>query len=298
MLDAHPDLAIPPESHFLARLGRRLDRYARPDGAVDAERLAGDVMRTRTWRAWGAGETDTLERVRALERPTFADAMDAVYTAYAESRGKGRWGDKTPRYVLDIPLLAALFPGSRFVHIVRDGRDVAMSLRTVRFGPKDPMGAAGFWERRVRAGMRAGAALGPVRYAEVRYERLVAEPEIELRRLCGFLDLPWDAVMLDYHRRVDEALPADRRGQHRHEGSPPTAGLRDWRREMPAADVAAFEAVAGDLLVDLGYRRGAPAPGPGLRARAAWHRAAGAARRRAWAARRRRRRERLDAETY
>jgi hypothetical protein len=291
MLDAHPDLAIPPESHFLSRFGHALDRYEAPRGGVDGGRLAADVLRTRTFAAWGVPEDDVLTRVRALAPPaSFADVIDAVYTAYAEPRGASRWGDKTPRYVLDIPLFDRLFAGSRFVHIVRDGRDVAMSLRSVRFGPNDPMSAAGFWARRVRAGRRDGGALGAGRYHEVRYEALVADPERELRGICETIDLSWDPAMLEYHRRVDEALPDDRRSQHRHEDRPPTAGLRDWRTQMPPAEVAAFEAVAGDLLDELGYERGAPPPSPALRARAAWHMGSGRAKRRLWGATHRSRR--------
>jgi Sulfotransferase family len=292
MLDAHPDLAIPPESHFLSRFGHALERYRSSDGGVDPERLAGDILRTTTFAAWGVPDGDVLARVRALPAPaSFADVVDAVYTSYAEPRGARRWGDKTPRYVLDIPLFDRLFPGSRFVHIVRDGRDVAMSLRTVRFGPSDPMNAAGFWERRVRAGRRDGGRLGAGRYAEVRYESLVSDPEAELRAICATIDLAWDPSMLEYHRTVDEALPDDRRSQHRHEGRPPTAGLRNWRTEMSPTDVAAFEAVAGALLDELGYERGAPPPGPALRARARWHRGAGRIKRRVWGARRAARRD-------
>ncbi len=294
MLDAHPDLAIPPESHFLSRFGHAPERYASPEGGLDPERLAADILRTRTFAAWGVGHDDVLRRVRELPAPaTFAEVVDAVYRAYAEPRGAARWGDKTPRYVLDIPLFDRLFPGSRFVHIVRDGRDVAMSLRSVRFGPDDPMSAAAFWARRVRAGRSDGARLGPERYAEVRYESLVADPARELRAICDVIDLPWDPAMLEYHRAVDAALPQDRRSQHRHEDRPPTAGLRDWRTQMEPAGVAAFEAVAGDLLDELGYERGAPPPGPTLRAHAAWHVATGRVRRRLWGARRRRRR-RID----
>ena len=288
MLDAHPDLAIPPESHFLSRFGHAIDRYRADDGGVDPERLAGDILRTKNFAAWGVPHAAVLERVRSVAAPaSFAEIVDAVYRAYAEPRGASRWGDKTPRYVLDIPLFDRLFPGSRFVHIVRDGRDVAMSLRSVRFGPNDPMGAAAFWSRRVRAGRRDGGRLGPGRYAEVRYEGLIADPERELRAICGMIDLPWDPAMLEYHRRVEEALPEDRRSQHRHEDRPPTAGLRDWRAQMPDAEVAAFEAVAGDLLDELGYDRGAPPPRPGLRARAEWRVASGRVKRRLWAAARR-----------
>jgi len=301
MLDAHPDLAIPPESHFLSRFGHNLGRYGSA-GHVDAERLASDIVRTKTFQAWGVSGAEVMPRVHALTAPTFAGVVDAVYMVYADAHGATRWGDKTPRYVLDIPLFDLLFPGSRFVHIIRDGRDVATSLRTVRFGPNEPMSAAAFWERRVRAGRRDGGALGAARYHEVRYERLVEDAEGELRAICSFLELPWNPAVLDYPERVAQALPDDRRSQHRHEDRPPTKGLRDWRTEMPVADVAAFEAVAGDLLDELGYERGAPPPGASLRAKVALHLARALARRAAWSVRARTGRDARaggsDEETY
>jgi hypothetical protein len=284
MLDAHPDLAIPPESHFLSRFGHNLARYG-SERRVDAEHLASDIVRTKTFQAWDVPAAEVMTRVRGLAAPTFAGVVDAVYMAYADPRGATRWGDKTPRYVLDIPLFDRLFPGSRFVHLIRDGRDVAMSLRSVRSGPDEPMWPAAFWERRVRAGRRDGGALGPTRYREVRYERLVEDPERELRAICSFLDLGWTPAMLDYPNRVVQALPDDVRSRHRHEDRPPTKGLRDWRTEMPAADVAAFEAVAGDLLDELGYEPGAPPPGASLKARVALYHARSLARRVAWTVR-------------
>ncbi len=299
MLDAHPLLAIPPESHFLSRFGHNLGRYEAPGGGVDAERLASDILRTKNFQAWRVPEADVHARIAALgSSPSFADVVDAVYMAYAETRGAIRWGDKTPRYVLDIPLFDRLFPGSKFVHIIRDGRDVAMSLRTVRFGPNEPMSAAGFWDRRVRAGRESGRTLGPARYHEVRYERLVEDADAELRGICDFLDLPWDETMLNYHSRVSEALPDDRRSQHQHEDRPPTKGLRDWRTQMQADDVAAFEVIAGALLDELGYERGAPSPRAGLRMKAAMHRVRSGVRRVAWGIRKRRGGSRADAEAY
>src|SRR5881409_2483482 len=184
MLDSHPRLAIPPESHFLPKLARRFG-----SGPVGAEEVAREIVATQMFAAWG------LDRDAAVERATgttFAEVVGSIYLAYAEAHGKPRWGDKTPAYVLEMPLLARTFEGSRFVHLIRDGRDVALSLRSVRFGPNDPMGAAAFWERRVRTGMHDGTVLGPERYREIRYGSLVAEPEKELRELSPWLDLEFE----------------------------------------------------------------------------------------------------------
>jgi hypothetical protein len=164
---------------------------------------------------------------------------------------------------LHIPLLANLFPESTFVHVIRDGHDVALSLRDIEeWGPSRVPGTAKYWVEHVEAGRDAGAALGPSRYLEVRYETLIAEPERVLRSVCEFVDLPFDAGMLSYYERADDVM-ADIALPHHHESirKPPTAGLRSWQTEMAAEDVVAFEAIAGPLLVRLGYPVRSAAPG-------------------------------------
>ena len=222
LLDAHPLLAVPPESHFavLPRLRLRRDPW---------------------FRLWEIDPPD----LRGLG---VADAVRAVFAAYAAAHGKPRYADKTPHYVSHLPLLADRFPEARFVHVVRDGRDVALSLLEVPWGPDDLEGAALHWRRRVLEGRAAG--LGPARYRELRYEALVADPERELRGLAAWLELSYDPAMLDPARRP-VAMPYP---EHHHRlALAPTPGLRDWRREMSAADAARFQAVAGDALAELGY---------------------------------------------
>jgi hypothetical protein len=99
------------------------------------------------------------------------------------------------------------------------------------------------------------------RYLEVRYEQLVVEPERELARVCDFAGLRFEPAMLDYAGSVDVSAKPHQRSLTR----PPTPGLRDWRRELSPADADAFSAVAGDVLLELGYE---PARPPTLSGRA------------------------------
>ncbi len=107
-----------------------------------------------------------------------------------------------------------------------------------------------------------GARLGPERYHELRYEELVADPERILRELCAFVELPYDERMLRYHEQADRLVPSLSHSEHHGNlYKPPTAGLRDWRRDLSPQDVAVFEALAGDLLDELGYERRTARPG-------------------------------------
>lgn len=255
MIDGHPEMAIPPESHFIPPLWHARQRYG-PEGRMDAQRLVADILATPPVRLWELPAAPVLERVASLARPTFASTVEAVFMAYADTRGARRWGDKTPVYVMSIPLLARLWPEARFVHVIRDGRDVAPSLVGMqRWGPRTLAGAARTWRDRVRTGRRAGRNLGPARYVEVRYERLVDDTEEVLREVASFAGLGFHPDMLNAHERAAQRLSDHEKARHRHEGEPPTRGLRDWRRDLTPEEVLTFEAIAGPELSTLGYER-------------------------------------------
>jgi hypothetical protein len=249
MLDRNAELAIPDESYFVPQLARR------HPGTVDAGAFVDDLRRMPTLVEWELPPEAVARRLRPGR--TSGEAIAAVFEAYAAARGKPRWGDKTPLYMQHLPLLERLFPAAQFVHLIRDGRDAALSFLSVPEGimtegwghPRDAAGFACQWATEVRAARALGARVGSARYLEARYEALVAEPEAELRRVCSFAALEYDNAMLGYVGRTDSA----RKAHQQRLNEPPRVGVRNWQSEMAAVDVAAFEAVAGDLLNELGY---------------------------------------------
>ena len=256
MLNAHPEVAVPPESRFVVEL------YRSDEVEVDdfLERLDAHPR----WTSW-----DTpIEDVRAqLVGPTtvrYPQAIEAAYMAFAQNRNKKRYGDKTPRYIEDLPLLARLWPEAKFVHLVRDGREVALSYADVPFGPSTVAKAAALWKERVVLGMEQGRPLGPDRYTELRYERLLANPQAEVEGLCSFLDLDFEPAMLDYSQSA-RAEVLDRARLYNPNVTRSITKTRSWDEQMPPSQVEVFEAVAGDTLEELGYERAFPSPGLGAR---------------------------------
>jgi hypothetical protein len=255
MLDSHPSLAIPPESHFIPKLARQRPRYERDD-RFDTSAFLADLFENNRYQRWELPASEVRRALDAGRASTYPEAIRAVYSLYAARAGKPRYGDKTPGYVRHLPVLADLFPEARFVYIIRDGRDVALSLLDVEWGPTTLEKAARRWRKYVEAGLAAGQTLGPGRYLEVRYEELVAHPEATLRRLCSFVGLSYDVAMLRYHQHAAELLSAAvYPDNHAHILLPPIAGLRDWRQQMSDDQVRIFEGTAGDILASLGYER-------------------------------------------
>jgi hypothetical protein len=258
MLDNHPLLAVANDSHFIPRAVEDL-----PLGVDPA--LTPDLVEwVRTYRRfYRLGLTDDAVRRAAAASSSYTEFVGALYSEYGRLRGKRLAGEKTPDYVRHLPRLHALFPSARSIHIIRDGRDVALSVlewaqdgkgpSKLALWKDEPVAVCALWWRwQLATGRRDGRDLGPARYRETRYEDLVARPEETVRELAEFLDLPDAAEMARFHvgRTVHQPGLSAKRAW-----LPPTSGLRDWRTAMAAADVALFEALAGDMLADLGYER-------------------------------------------
>jgi hypothetical protein len=272
MVDAHPDIAVIDETHWITHLYERR-RGVTADGLATPEileHLRGDRRFARLELPWPA-----VERVLDGARD-YAAFVSGVFDQYGALHGKRLVGDKTPGYIRKIPTLRRLWPNARFVHLIRDGRDVALSVAAwkksdrlfaeYRGWPDDPWTTAAlWWERSLRLGREAAAALPPGSYREMRYEALVSDPQGECRALCGFLGLEFDPAMLRFHEGRTRRHP---RYTTKQQWLPPTGGLRDWRTQMPAEVLESFESAAGDLLDELGYPRGARPPAPSMRERA------------------------------
>ncbi|HXG75590.1 MAG TPA: sulfotransferase [Gaiellaceae bacterium] len=258
VLDRSPGLAIPDESFFVPLLARR------HRGPVDPAAFLDDLARLPVLAAWGLSPAEVAPRLRPGQ--TTGEAIAAVFEAYAAAQGKPRWGDKTPMYLRHLPLLERLFPEAQYVHLVRDGRDAWLSFRELPAGtsartwahPTSARAFACLWRTEVEAARALGARVGPSRYLEARYEELVSAPETVVGRICAFADVPFESAMLEYSGAVD----VSRKPHQQRLLRPPTAGLRDWRTQLAAGEVRAFEDVAGRLLADLGYELAEPPARP------------------------------------
>ncbi len=254
ILDGHSRLSIPPESHFVVALARRGRR-----GAATLD----DIMAHPAFRAWNA-DAEALRRwVDAAFPTSYRELVSAVFDWYAVDHGKHRWGDKTPGYVSYLPQLLRVFPDAQFVHVVRDGRDVAASLAEQAWGPERPVIGALWWRRKVSAGRRAGARMGTGRYIELKLDDLIIDPETKVRELCDFLGEQFQQNMLEFPARARTLFAEDDKVTE-HVREPLTTGLRDWRSGMSVREQRAVEALCHRQLVRLGYETGRWSPGDAI----------------------------------
>jgi hypothetical protein len=270
MVDAHPALAIIHETRWIVRFFEKRTGITR-DGLV-APDVVTALLDFRQFGELGIGR-ETLEGLISGSTPPYSSFVTSIFDVYGAMHGKVLVGDKCPRYVRSLPLLHGLWPAARFVHLIRDGRDVCLSIVNWRSADRilghfpdwatDRLSTAAlWWEWHVRLGRESGDVLTEDRYREVRYETLVATPPAVCADVCELLHLPYSDAMLRFHEgrlRTDPGLDA------KQAWLPPTAGLRDWRSQMQPDDLERVEAVAGDLLGELGYGRAVSRPSASAR---------------------------------
>jgi hypothetical protein len=265
MLDAHPQMAIPAETGFFITLGNPRESGALPASAADLVQL---LTEQPNWVDFTISRQDFGRAVADLRPFTVGEAVRTFFRLYAKVHGKVRFGDKSPLHCYHLPLIQETLPEAHIIHIIRDGRDAAASLRDVWFSPgRDPALLADYWAGAVLAGKEGGASC--THYLEVRYEDLVRNPRETLHVICNYLELPFSERMLAYYLTAQERLSEagdrtlkdgkvitleQRLQQQRMTTFPPEQQrIGRWHEVLSNAEVREFEARAGGLLRDLGY---------------------------------------------
>ena len=242
MLDNHPQVGVPLESLFI------IDYLISQRSPSVLRKL---LPREYELAEWGLTCTpDDLS-----DCATAAEMIDRLHRLYLRTHGKSRWGQKTPRFVRYGELLLSTFPEARFVHMIRDPRAVARSLVRSEVHRSTVLHAAQRWVTDVSAGLDLERN-HPDKVLRLRYESMVSEPEVELRRVCDFLDLEFVERMLRFHERAPDAYGSYSQHIHSGLGRPvSTDATETWREQLGAADIAMVESLCAPLMDELGYVR-------------------------------------------
>lgn len=188
-----------------------------------------------------------------------SDFLRIIMEAVARKQNVGRWVDSTPTNVPHMLRIARDFPDAKFIHIIRDPRDVVLSLdkrgwtRPLPWdGSRSLLAAGVYWEWIVRLARRYGAVLGPKRYQEVRYESLVNDQPETLRVLGDFLahDLDYDRIQNSKIGSVKNPLTSFKEDLGKGEFMP----VGRWRTKFPPNQLKQFEALIGMYMRELGYQ--------------------------------------------
>jgi hypothetical protein len=264
MITSHRAIVVPPECGFAIWWRQKYSDWTATSSSNErAEKFVTDLVTSKKFETWNLSPEALLKEIQTANPADYAALVSVVYIVYACGRKPGfsRWGDKNNFHVHHVNDLLALFPRAQFVHIIRDGRDVACSYRDLArkemqsaYAPRlatDISAIANEWRTNVDGVRAAFSKMAKGQGMELRYEDLVGTSEATLRELCAFLGEDYDPQMLEYHviNRRETLEPKEfLQWKQKTLQAPDRSALGKFREELTAQEIAAFEKIAAGTL--------------------------------------------------
>ena len=226
----------PIETHFITKYYKSLRKYGDLSSLSNFRQLIKQILRERPIQQWGL--TLNIDRFFLELSPdySYSHIVDALLSRYRLGNPGASWGDKTPHYLEDVEILPKLFPNAKFIYIVRDGRDVALSLLKKPWGPNNIVSCAEYWtllnsrdDELDKIGQEGSLFF-------LHYEKLLEDPVGTTRDIYGFLGEELPESRVSFIQKYTK-----------------TTNKEKWKSEMTANQIRRFEAVAGNKLKALGY---------------------------------------------
>ena len=233
------------ESQFIIRFYKKLHRYGDLTEDRNLKKLIHDISQERCfyrWRKFGKFQLDTGQFLNDVRERTYRGVLDAAFLQLARHSKMGRWGDKTPEYIYHLPMLRELFPDAKFIHIVRDGRDVALSsYRHGLMGVQNVYMAARQWRDGIFRGKEFEKKLDPNQFLELKYEDFLENPVGIFSRLIDFLQIDdADDKLLTF---ISENIGNDVK----------SGNYNKWKKKFSRSQRMLYEEIAADALQAYGY---------------------------------------------
>jgi hypothetical protein len=241
-LGNHPTLyAFPRETRILPYFIQNLSRFGDLNNLPARKKLADALGNSHPF--WLINKKKPLRiGEQFLDEPSFEGVVNSIFIHFAKLEGKYRWIEKSPMYVQHIETLAKNFPSAKFIHIYRDGRDVAYSL--YRRWKRHPCLTIYRWRHLVRIGQEQGNKIGKNRYKEISYEDLTNNPEKKLKEVCHFLGVDFHPNLLkSKSRHMDRQIETDK--IIKNSGK--------WKHYFSQKEITHLESIGGKFLQELGY---------------------------------------------
>jgi hypothetical protein len=245
-LGRHPSIySFPGEIKALPRLIRYGEEIGNLENDEVFLKLLDRIRNAVVFKITEGGEVPLPSGWERLDR-NFGSAFDAVMKHFADKEEKKRWCEKSPKQALHISSLAEHFPGSSFIHLIRDGRDCAQSLH--RRWKYNPYRTIYVWKKLIRSARRQGSSL-PGRYIEVRYEELSTEPATVMKKICDFINIEFlDSMLLSSGKHLDPRFRKDDSSDYGIKKN-----IQKWKAYFSEKEIAKLERISGELLDELGY---------------------------------------------
>jgi len=236
------DIGFGRDNTLFLRLFQSINRYGDLKQDKNIRKLLNDISQSAVFKKRFSGlQINNTDFINSIEIREYPNIIRSIYALWALKHGKTSWGGKTPDYTGHLESLTQLFPDVKIIHIVRDGRDVALSLFALPWGPEDAYVAANYWKKRVVLGTSGKMVLNE-RFFECKYEDFLANPEPLFTQLLEFLDVEGslrEKKILEFREKIVSKIKANNSFK--------------WKTQMSTGDIRIFELTAREQLENYGY---------------------------------------------
>ena len=257
MLNQMPEIAAPHPPHILQTFTPLLGKYGNLNEGKNFYLLVTDICdfvaaNPVVWEVKGLNAETVIDRCR---KSTLIEIYKSVYEIYAEEHGAKIWCCKSMANLYFIPQIESNGIKPIYIHLVRDGRDVAASFRKAIVGEKHIYHLAKQWKQDQKTAKANCEKYAPDRYIHISYEDLIHDAENTMEKLLSRLGLHFNKSILDYYR-TDEAKHTAKAGKMWNNVVQPvmTRNSNKFLTQLSAEDIMIFESIAGDMLETLGYQ--------------------------------------------
>ena len=249
LLNRHDQVNLPKaESHFIPMLVKQFGETPDLNDPVIRRRMV-RMIAASTYASIMANRGQPIDPdaiLARMPRTDLCDFLGFLFRRCAEEPGRTDtiWGDKTPNYLMHVPMLKRICPEARFLHIVRDVRDRCISVRGM--WRKNLYRAADQWEEHILYSRGFADRFGRD-YTEIHYEELLRDPPAVLRGVCDFLEIPFQDKMTQLQR------PVQRFGDARNRSEIVRDNTGKYRSRISKAELLRIEQVAWPMMIEMGY---------------------------------------------
>ncbi|MCB0464457.1 MAG: sulfotransferase [Aequorivita sp.] len=250
MLNSHSQIAIPEEASFLKPL-LKPKWVNKKIAGENKKRIIGYLKENEQFRLWNFDATPFFQKLESKISFSLKELIELMYVSYAESENKSIWGDKS-LFFGSMQLLYEMFPGAKFVHIVRDGRDVFYSWRKMDPNKSHPSVMALDWKIKHRLIKKSLKIIPEQNLYQVRYKDLLNNPQKELRRMCEFLGFEYEDQMINFYETSNKYI-----GKHHSDlifKAVDKENINKWEKLLSKEEQLIYQIVAKKPLLKYGYK--------------------------------------------
>ena len=210
MLNSHPNIIVPPESGFLQWWYEKYKDWTiiNSQNREDINKCIDDILSSKKIEDWNLNKEKIVSDILEVKPENYSELSSLIYLNYKNNLDydKLKIGDKNNYYIHHLKTINRIYPEAKYIHLIRDGRDVACSYIKIKSLKIDSIykpnlnsnirDIATEWNENIN---KIDSFLQGRNHIKIRYEDLLEDPELELNKVCKFIGVTYHKQMLDFY---------------------------------------------------------------------------------------------------